>query len=71
MVVMAKATITARVIDVPPVKMGSRMEAVKQNLDFWRTNPNRLPNNQKRPRLVDLKLRTIPTTTIRISNKNP
>jgi hypothetical protein len=46
--VMAKATNTALVREVLPVRTGSLNEAVKQNLAFWRIKPKERPITQNK-----------------------
>ena len=68
---MAKAIRTAFVMEVLPEMKGSRKDAVKQNLDFWRTKPKELPKSHSIPRVTDFPVSKMPTMTITIKRASP
>ena len=56
---------------VLPEMNGSRRDAVKQNLDFWRTKPKELPKSHSIPRVTDFPVSKMPTMTITIKRASP
>ena len=57
--VIANAISTARVTEVLPVNEGSRIEAVKQNLDLCKMKPKEIPVTQKSAKDSEILPRTI------------